>query len=299
MYLRGHSLPGDMWNLLRMVLSYLAADFTRLARRSVWHEWLGMGVRIGLFCMLMPFALVPAILSLLFFGNYLGLLSHSLPVDRRSVDPVIRQLRTTWDLYPESFLAALLTGGLNAHVTHHVYPSLPRGAQKWGARVLREEGGSEYRCVQSLMGIWTLFRFRHCSTSEIATIEAIGAGEVMTGFTAHRGTDGVELEPQTYKWMRRHAARVDDHSKLASNPAKRHAMSGRMQQGAKLAAKRSLRLFGVAFVSSSRAYSNATEGRSRMPVDKRVGERRMQQTDFTSSERRLGDRRVHSARAVA
>jgi fatty acid desaturase len=186
MYLRGDSLAEDMWNLLRMVLGYLRSDFSRLVERPVWHEWLGMAIRIGLFWALLPLALLPAILFLLFFGNYLGLLSHSLPVDRRSDDQVVRQLRSTWDLYPESFLASLLTGGLNAHATHHVFPALPRGAQRWGAQVLREEAGREYRSVQSLAGIWTLFRLRHFSTPEIATIEAIRAGRIKLGGEAFR-----------------------------------------------------------------------------------------------------------------
>ncbi len=192
MYLRGDSLAEDMWNLLRMVLGYLRSDVSRLIQRPLWHEWLGMGVRIGLFWALLPLALLPAIVFLLFFGNYLGLLSHSLPVDRRSADQVVRQLRSTWDLYPESFVASFLTGGLNAHATHHVFPSLPRGAQKWGAQVLREEAGREYRCVQSLAGIWTLFRLRHFSTPEIATIEAIATGRVVLGTEAFRRTAGVE-----------------------------------------------------------------------------------------------------------
>jgi fatty acid desaturase len=161
------------------VLSYMAKDCARLVTRPTWHEWLGMGVRLALFWALLPFALVPAVLFLLVFGNYLGLLSHSLPVNRSSDDPVIRQLRTTWDLYPESFVASLLAGGLNAHATHHVYPSLPRGAQKLGARILREEAGEEYRCVRSLSGLWTLYRLRHYSTAEIMPIEAIGADRVL------------------------------------------------------------------------------------------------------------------------
>lgn len=191
MYLRGDSLAEDMWNLLRMVLGYLRSDVSRLIERPTWHEWLGMAVRIGLFWTLMPLALLPAIVFLLFFGNYLGLMSHSLPVARRSADQVIRQLRSTWDLFPDSFVASLLAGGLNAHATHHVFPSLPRGAQRWGAQVLREEAGREYRSVESLAGLWTLFRLRHFNTPEIATIEAIGAGRIRLGVAAaYYGMEG-------------------------------------------------------------------------------------------------------------
>jgi fatty acid desaturase len=175
MYLRADSVAGDVWNLLAMVLRYLVWDVTRLFRRPTWHEWLGMIVRITLFWSLLPLALAPAILFLLLFGNYLGLLAHCLPVARQTTDPVLRQLRTTWDLYPGSFVASLLTGGLNAHATHHVYPSLPRGAQLLGTRILLEEAGAEYRCVHTFAGLWTLFRLRQYRTFKVASIDEIAA----------------------------------------------------------------------------------------------------------------------------
>ena len=178
MYLRGDSVAADLWNLLVMVLIYIAWDVARLLKRPTWHEWLGMAARVTLLWSLTPLALLPAILFLLLCGNYLGLLSHALPVGRRTADPVLRQLRTTWDLYPGSFLASLVTGGLNAHATHHVYPSLPRGAQPLGSRILLEEAGVEYRCVDTLSGLWTLFRLRQYRTLEVASIQAIAKGRV-------------------------------------------------------------------------------------------------------------------------
>jgi len=181
MYLSANSVAGDMWNLLGMVLTYVAWDVKRLFQRPTWHEWLGMTVRLILLWLLLPLALVPAILFLLLFGNYLGLLSHSLPVARRTADPVLRQLRTTWDLYPGSFIASLLTGGLNAHATHHVYPSLPRGAQPLAMRILLEEAEAEYRHVHTLAGLWTLFRLRQYRTHEVASIEAIAANRLSLG----------------------------------------------------------------------------------------------------------------------
>jgi fatty acid desaturase len=189
MYLRADSVAGDLWNLLVMVLSYLASDVTRLLQRPTWHEWLGMAARLTLFWLLAPLALLPAILFLLLFGNYLGLLSHALPVAQRTADPVLRQLRTTWDLYPGSFIASLVTGGLNAHATHHIYPSLPRGAQYLGTRILREEASSEYRCVNTVPGLWTLFRLRSHRTFEVATIEAIATGRLRNGMAPLPGID--------------------------------------------------------------------------------------------------------------
>ena len=179
MYLRGGSMAGDMWNLLVMVLIYIRWDVVRLVQRPTWHEWAGMAVRVTLLWSLLPVALLPSILFLLLCGNYLGLLSHAIPVGRDTPDPSLRQLRTTWDLYPDSFFAQLIMGGLNAHATHHVYPSLPRGAQPLAARILSEEAGIEHRRVSTLAGLWTLFRLRQCRTLEVAPIEVIARGRVV------------------------------------------------------------------------------------------------------------------------
>lgn len=183
MYLRGGSVAGDMWNLLVMVLLYISWDVARLFQRPTWHEWVGMAVRVTWLWSLLPLALLPAILFLLLCGNYLGLLSHAIPVRRRETDPVLRQLRTTWDLFPGSFVAALVMGGLNAHATHHVYPSLPRGAQPLGARILTEEAGAQYRRVDTLAGLWTLFRLRRHCTLEVASIEVIAGSRALAGTT--------------------------------------------------------------------------------------------------------------------
>ncbi len=197
MYLRGDSVASDLWNLLKMVLTYIAWDLARLFKRPTWHEWLGMLIRLALLWSLLPLALLPAVLFLLLCGSYLGLLSHALPVGRRTRDPVLRQLRTTWDLYPHSFLASLLTGGLNAHATHHVYPSLPRGAQPEGSRILHEEAGAEHRCVDTLAGMWTLFRLRRYCTPDVATMESIIADRAGGGFMLVPNTGVGELVSDT------------------------------------------------------------------------------------------------------
>ena len=178
MFLRHRSVAGDMLHLLALMFRYLGADALRLVTKPRWDEWLGMCVRLTLFWILLPLALLPALLFLLLFGNYLGLLPHALPVVARTLDPVVRQLRTSWDLFPGSFLACLVTGGLNAHATHHVFPALPRGAQWMGSRILREEAGEEYRCVTSLADLWTLFQMRTHGTMVAGSVAAIVAGSI-------------------------------------------------------------------------------------------------------------------------
>lgn len=190
MYLRGHSIAADLWNLLHMVLLYIWWDVDRLFRRPTWQEWLGMAIRVALLWSLLPVALLPSILFLLLFGSYLGLLSHAIPVKRDEADPVLRQLRTTWDLFPGSFCASLVTGGLNAHATHHVYPFLPRGAQPLAARILSEEAGAEHRRVETLGGLWTLFRLRRYHTLEVASIEAIAGARALSVATRGDREDG-------------------------------------------------------------------------------------------------------------
>lgn len=162
MHLRGNSLAAEIWNLLRTVVGYMHMDLIHLATRPSIRDVIGTLIRYALLVSMLPFALFPALLFLIISGNYLGLLSHAVPVEKSHEDALVRQLRTTWDFFPQSsFLAGLITGGLNAHATHHVAPHLPRGAHASGARVLKEVAQSEYRSIDSFADLLRLFRSRH------------------------------------------------------------------------------------------------------------------------------------------
>jgi fatty acid desaturase len=43
-----------------------------------------------------------------------------------------------------------LTGGLNTHATHHVWPHLPRSLHGWGSRRLRELEPAHYRSCDTI-----------------------------------------------------------------------------------------------------------------------------------------------------
>lgn len=123
--------------------------------------------------------------------------------------------------------------------------------------------------------------------------------KAVAGFESYRGRPGVDMNPKTYKWMRQHAVYDDDHPKIALEVVKRYAVTERMQQKVMLAAKRSLQLLNLAFDTAYRAYSTAVDANTHVPVDNRVGERRLRQVNLNFPERRFGDRRGRPIRAVA
>ncbi len=193
-----------------------------------------------------------------------------------------------------------------AHAEQWLWMGQGFGLRKDEMLELAEGNRPILRDVQSLTDwIWYVNTKGSLAEAVAATSYAIEGvtgdicRKIMAGFEGYRGMEGVDMNPKTYKWMRQHAQYDDDHPKIAMEVVKRYATTERMRQRCMLAAKRSLQLLNLAFVTSYRAYSTAADGNSHVPVDNRVGERRLQQAALMFPERRFGDRRGRPARAVA
>ncbi len=74
-----------------------------------------------------------------------GLLTHSSVLQIPASGWRQRQLQNTCDFFPGNYFWELLSGGLNAHGVHHVYPHLPRGALGWASMQLRVMEPKYYR----------------------------------------------------------------------------------------------------------------------------------------------------------
>lgn len=171
MHLRGQSFLQETVSLATMVVIYVRDDLHRLFTKPRARDWIAALFRVSLLYALFPLAILPALFFLILSGNYLGLLPHALPDGRPDDDPIVRQLRAAWDFFPNApFFAGLITGGLNAHATHHVFPNLPRGAHPVGAAILKDEAGHDYRSISSLKELFVLFRQRH-GAAQVAPIE--------------------------------------------------------------------------------------------------------------------------------
>ncbi|MEO8039875.1 MAG: iron-containing redox enzyme family protein [Betaproteobacteria bacterium] len=193
-----------------------------------------------------------------------------------------------------------------AHAEQWLWMGQGFGLHKDDMLALAEGQRPVLRDVQSLSDwIWYINTKGSLAEAVAATSFAIEGvtgdicRKILPGFESYRGQDGVDMNPKTYKWMKQHAVYDDDHPKIAMEVVKRYATSDRIRQRVMLAAKRSLQLLHLAFVTSYRAYSTATDANHHVPVDLRAGERRALQTPLSFPERRFGDRRGRQMRAVA
>ena len=68
-------------------------------------------------------------------------------------------LDNTWDVYPKSHINSLISGGINAHATHHIYPNATRSEQMVLCDKIRDKY-PEYRRIDTLDGLFSLFWYR-------------------------------------------------------------------------------------------------------------------------------------------
>jgi pyrroloquinoline quinone (PQQ) biosynthesis protein C len=193
-----------------------------------------------------------------------------------------------------------------AHAEQWLWMGQGFGLRKDDMLALAEGHRPVLRDVQSLTDwLWFINTKGSLAEAVAATSFAIEGmtgdmcRKAMAGFESYRGRPGVDMNPKTYKWMRQHAQYDDDHPKIAMEVVKRYATTERMRQRVMLASKRSLQLLNLAFVTAYRAYSTAEDANTHVPVDNRIGERRLLQANLLFPERRFGDRRGRRARAVA
>ena len=178
MHLMGDCALEENGQLLLTVLYYIKADIDHLkAHITDVPTLIGLIVRFALLLSLPFTAIILCVMSLLVSGSYFGFLSHAAPV-KSSVehdDPVIYQMRNSYDLFPHSEALLLLSGGLNNHCVHHVFPSLPRSKHAWAADLLRREIPSEYRVIEDLPTLGAMFLLRHSTLEKPLTSEEMQA----------------------------------------------------------------------------------------------------------------------------
>ena len=98
----------------------------------------------------------------MWFGciGYLTYITHSYssPSDNRDRNAVAYKLLNSWDVLPRSYMANLLSGGINTHATHHVFQHLTRYECMQQCDRLRVY--PEYRRIESWIGVYRLYRNR-------------------------------------------------------------------------------------------------------------------------------------------
>merc|ERR1711907_105285 len=145
-------------------LGYWALDFEDSFKKKVdlWKLF-ALTVRLFFWFSLPLNALVTTLIWMVIFANYNSLLAHAVPCDVPTKDELVRQCRTSIDMFPTSKLCVFLTGAMNCHLVHHVIPNLPRSLHPQAAQLLSELYPTEYRRVDSrneLAAVWIL-RHQH------------------------------------------------------------------------------------------------------------------------------------------
>jgi len=151
----------ETMNIIYTVCTYWVNDFMSFLKYPTLRKISGIIIRFTLLLTLPLNALVGTVLSLGCFANYCALLAHSIPVHLETSNGVLKQIRTSIDLFPHSHLAIFFTGALNNHCVHHVYPSVPRALHPQFSDRLRSLLPSEYRYVDSFPTFVALFLLRH------------------------------------------------------------------------------------------------------------------------------------------
>ncbi|CAE8639511.1 unnamed protein product [Polarella glacialis] len=117
--------------------------------------------------------LVGFVFSLVININYFVLLAHGLPVRTTTDDLLLKQLRTSIDIFPHSYVGLFLSGALSNHGVHHVFPSLPRSLHKWGSDKLRKFFPDEYRVIDNCSQLFALWVLRDQQPEETVLMKDI------------------------------------------------------------------------------------------------------------------------------
>lgn len=148
-------------NIIFTVLQYWYYDFVSLFRAPTVWKAAAIVTKYHLMLRLPLNALIGFVFSLGVNCNYCALLAHAAAVNKPSSDSTVHQLRTSLDIFPTSVFCTFLTGALNAHSTHHVFPALPRSLQPSAAVKLARFYPDEYRVVDDFITLGALWTLRH------------------------------------------------------------------------------------------------------------------------------------------
>ncbi|NIO39996.1 MAG: hypothetical protein GTO41_07275, partial [Burkholderiales bacterium] len=123
-----------------------------------------------------------------------------------------------------------------AHAEHWIWMGEGFGVSRKEMLDLAEGNQPILRDVQSLTDwLWYINTKGSLAEAVAATSFAIEgitgdlAREVIDGFEAYRGRDGVDMKPKTYKWMREHVHYDDDHPIIALEIVKKYAATERLR----------------------------------------------------------------------
>jgi fatty acid desaturase len=166
----GPNVLVETLNIIYSVLQYWILDLQDLMEKVDIWKILALVIRFTYLFSLPLNALVATVFSLAVMANYNALLAHGIPCQLPTKDGIVRQCRTSLDIFPESKLCVFLTGALNCHCVHHLLPALPRALHPKIAMKLKKCMPSEYRCVDTWKELGALWILRHKNFSDVVLV---------------------------------------------------------------------------------------------------------------------------------
>lgn len=154
--LEGETMLEELWNVFLLLSAYLSMDIKDCFQEPTFLKVFTLIIRYT-FLLSIGWGLPLVIFWAIFFSAYFGLLSHSAEPLPNATTFRQKQLANTVDFMPGNWLAEFLTGGINSHAVHHVWPHLPRGLQGWASKKLQELEPDFYRSYnfkESLLFWW-------------------------------------------------------------------------------------------------------------------------------------------------
>jgi len=172
MRLFGPNVFVETFCALTMVLKYWAMDFAdSFFQAPALYKIIAIAIRLRCLLTLPLNALIAWVVVTLWCVNYCALLTHAIasyPEETKTdgqrkskTDDILHQLRTSLDLFPNSELAVFLSGALNLHCVHHVFPSLPRALHSMASNKLTKLFPTEHRAIHDFKHLAALWVLRH------------------------------------------------------------------------------------------------------------------------------------------
>lgn len=141
--------------IFHAIYDVISLDFKRIIKRKMGWKRLIIGVIIRyslwFYCGLIPFIfniLTSAIWMNIFFNIPHVDASRYVNYGENTNNIMIIICRQTWDIYPGNHLMSFISFGLNAHATHHCFPTIPRDLHGAAGKVLEKHLAYDYRkCI--------------------------------------------------------------------------------------------------------------------------------------------------------
>eukprot|EP01084_Bolivina_argentea_P156128 272079_1 len=153
----GTGIPKKYYGPKGILISFydlLCADWRRIINRNIGWKRLCLGIIIRyilyFYCGLIPFIFntISALMWMNIFFNIPHVNASKYINYGNDKNIMIIICQQTWDIMPSNYIMSFISFGLNAHATHHCFPTIPRYLHGSAANILETHLDWNYKkCV--------------------------------------------------------------------------------------------------------------------------------------------------------